>query len=344
MKKQIIIVKIVLILLLSNLHAYEPWTWVFTKNFPGSVRNSRRKELYFIKKDIPEFTQMIFSWNALRPQQGHFTFWGQVRDAKTQQWHEWHKMIDWGKEIQRSYFNSSHSGTKYCHVRLETPEKAFADAVRIRIQAHDGACVDDVKTITVNAVNLKNFTTEILKPLYQLPSIRISHIPKTSQMALDHPKAHVLCSPTSCSMLVGYLQKKTINPITFAESAYDNGLQAYGSWPFNTAHAFEQTQGKQLFRVMRLDSFHDLHKKLQEQIPVVVSVRGALKGAPKAYNQGHLLLVVGWDQATKKVLCHDPAHSNDEKVYSEYDLAAFCRAWECSRRLAYVAENNFRKI
>ncbi len=73
-------------------------------------------------------------------------------------------------------------------------------------------------------------------------------------------------------------------------------------------------------------------------MPVVVSVRGYLQGAPQEYKQGHLLLVVGWDQATQSVICHDPAIFGDQVVEYAYDLSDFLRAWELSHRLAYVVD------
>jgi hypothetical protein len=156
-------------------------------------------------------------------------------------------------------------------------------------------------------------------------------------MMLNHHKKEVLCSPTSCSMLVSYLMKKRIDPVLFADNAYDAGLNAYGSWPFNVAHAFEVCKGKYLFHVERLSSFSSLYHYLRKKIPVVVSVRGKIIGAPKEYNDGHLLLVVGWDQYHKKVICHDPAIAHSKETRVAYDARSFIRAWELSRRLAYIA-------
>jgi hypothetical protein len=133
--------------------------------------------------------------------------------------------------------------------------------------------------------------------------------------------------------------QKHFDFINFARKAHDTGLDAYGSWPFNTATAFEYCKGKFLFRVQRLASFADLHEFLNRKIPVIVSVRGNIKGAAKEYDQGHLLVVVGWDKEQKKVLCHDPAFKANNKVCVAYDLCSFLAAWERSRRLAYCASS-----
>jgi hypothetical protein len=50
------------------------------------------------------------------------------------------------------------------------------------------------------------------------------------------------------------------------------------------------------------------------------------------------MVIVGWDNDTREVLCHDPAAGNIEGVFKRYPLEHFLRAWERSHRLAYVAE------
>ena len=50
------------------------------------------------------------------------------------------------------------------------------------------------------------------------------------------------------------------------------------------------------------------------------------------------MVIVGWDNNTREVLCHDPACESHEMVFKRYPLEDFLRAWECSHRLAYIAE------
>jgi hypothetical protein len=313
------------------------WTWLFTKKFsaPEIAGNKKRDSLVFSKLNVPLFNQLIFSWNAFKPTQGHFSFYTQVRDAKTHKWHEWHKMVDWGNTIQQSYFSTG-PVTKYCHVRLEVPHHKLADALRIKIISSSNA---DLSLLKALAVTLSDFTKfELIPPQTNLPSIEIQGIPQQSQMILDHLRAEHMCSPTSCSMLVSYLSKSTICPLNFAQNVYDKGLDSYGSWPFNTVHAYEQCKGKIFFHVTRLNSFADLYAKLKQSIPVVVSVRGPLAGAPREFKNGHLIVVIGWDQQSKKVICHDPAFDSNDKVTTRYDLDSFCQAWARSHHLAYLAE------
>lgn len=320
--------------------AERPWSWSYKKIFSLQERTKQgdNSKLLFVKDNTPPFSQLIFSWNAFRPEQGHFTFWVQVRDALTKKWHEWHKMIAWGTAIKRSFFTTSSSGTTYHHVRLEVPSNNLADSLRIKIEPHDGASLSTLVALFVSISNFDYFKAEKSEVYNSFPSIYLSNVPLLSQMQLEHPKKDVLCSPTSCTMLINYFNTIQYNPVDIAESVYDDGLNAYGSWPFNTVHAFQCCQGNILFQVTRLGSFEELYKLLQKKIPVVVSVRGPLQGAPRDYNNGHLLIVVGWDNKTKKVICHDPAFETNEKTYVTYDIASFLTAWEKSRRLAYRAE------
>jgi hypothetical protein len=317
----------------------EQWTWLFKKKFSLNEidSNKKRNQLLFSKTNIPNFSQLIFSWNAFKPTKGHFSFYAQVRDAKTQQWHAWHKMIDWGKNIQQSYLNKGPI-TEYCHVRLEVPKMNLADGLRIKIISSEGSDLSLMRALAVNVSNLTKFNCNIPDLSKQLPTIIIKNIPQQSQMILDHPRAEHMCSPTSCSMLVSYLHKNQIHALDFAHNVYDKGLDSFGSWPFNTAYAYEACNGAILFHVARLNSFNDLYAKLQKSIPVVVSVRGQLDGAPREYKNGHLLLVIGWDQRQKKVICHDPAFENNHDVLKAYDINSFCNAWGRSNHLAYLAE------
>ena len=274
----------------------------------------------------------------LRPKKGYYTFYAQVRNAKTKQWSKWHRMISWGAHIQKSFKTDPDHISHYQHVRLESVGALKADAFAVKIDAHDNADLSLVKSFAVNLSNLDEFKHEHEKIMAHAKSVFIKGVPRYSQFELKHPRNDGLCSPTSCAMLTAYLLAKHIDPIDFAEKSLDKGLDKYGSWPFNMAHAFERSQGKILFAVTRFNSFQNLYDHLCKGIPVVVSVRGHIHGAPRVYNNGHLLLVVGYDSKTKEVVCHDPAVKDSKLGRKKYHLKNFMQAWERSHRLAYVAD------
>ncbi len=316
------------------------WTWLHRKSFTESEQelNKQKRSLAFAKTDLPVFTQLVFSWNAFRPEQGHFTFFAQVRNAATKKWSKWHHMITWGAHEQKSFKTQPDGNSSYHHVRLESAQDVVADAFAIKLASSDGADISLIKSFAVNVSNFNEFNAEKEFQMALLTSVHIKGVPQISQFELEHPRNDGLCSPTSCTMLTSYLLAQQIDPIDFAEKSHDRGLGNYGSWPFNLAHAFELSGGKILFAVARLNSFKNLHDHLCKGIPVVVSVRGHLHGAPKVYHNGHLLVVVGYDNKTREVICHDPAVADSKLSKMRYELKNFMQAWERSHRLAYLAD------
>ena len=316
------------------------WVSLFHKKLTlQEITVAQRTNSYiFSKEKIPLFTQLLFSWNAIRPQKGQLDFYVQARNAYSKKWGSWHRMLEWGNGIQRSYVTKSDGFAKYVHVRLETEKLQLADAVRVKVVGVKGASVSLLKAFAVTSVNMRKFKAEkIDNSITQLTSIYIPYVPKISQFALGHKQDSRICSPTSCTMLTRYLTGYKIDPVDFATHSYDKGLDAYGSWPFNMAYAFERGRGKCWFFNTRLNSFIDLHQQLLRGIPIVVSVRGTLPGAPRSYPNGHLLVVVGWDNKTKQVICHDPAMAKHHETEQRYHLVDFIKTWEQSRRLVYWA-------
>jgi|SRR5579872_1167812 len=342
MKKIVLITKVFLILFASCVLQADdtpPWTWLYHKRIsPQDCEQHKNKRiLHFSRENIDPFTQLMFSWNAIRPTTGYFSFHVSVRDAETKAWGTWHPMMEWGDQTQRSLITSSDGHSRYIHVRLEADAGHQSDGFRIKVVAHEGADMALLKAFSVCASNFEKFNEETSKNFGHLPSVRVHKVPRYSQFMLDHPRKDSLCSPTSCSMLTSFLVKSDIDPIDFAEKSYDHGLGVYGSWPFNMAHAFERCAGSTYFCVARFQSFAWLHSWLERGLPVVVSVRGPLRGAARPYAHGHLLVVVGWDQKTNEVICHDPAFDQLELVRKRYALQDFLLAWERSRRLVYLA-------
>jgi|SRR5579863_3817421 hypothetical protein len=341
MKRIVLIVCLWLIPLYAGGDPIADWTWIYRKNFTKNlhVREMNKKALFFSHDNVSPFTQLIFSWNAFRPEQGHFSFFVQVRNAATKKWGAWHRMVDWGKDVQQSYLSKSDGFSSYVHVRLETDDKKAADAFKIKIEPHNAAPLSLVRGVCVALSDFNMFKAEVSQDITDsLQSVHLSRIPLIAQFALEHEDNGRICSPVSCSMVVHYLTGTYKDPLAFAAGAFDTGLGVYGSWGCNMAHAFEHAGGKTHFFVRRMNSFADLHHQLVQGVPVVVSVRGNLPGALKPFPHGHLIVVVGWDGQTREVLCHDPASESHDTVFKRYPLEHFLRAWECSHRLAYIAE------
>jgi hypothetical protein len=339
MLKRIILAIFLIIMQLSGSdNSASHWTWVHHMRCNDIVRatNRSKKALFFEKEKTSHFTQLVFSWNAMRPEQGHFSFYVQVRNAETQKWGVWHHMADWGAGMQQSHLSKSDGFSSFVHVRLEVENKKVADAFRIKIIPHKNASLGLMHSCSVAISNFNTFKAEQIIS-NALLSVHVEGVPAIAQFALEHEDNSRICSPVSCTMLVHYVTGQHKDPLEFAAKAFDSGLEVYGSWPCNMAHAFEECGGKMAFFVRRMNGFADIHQQLIKDIPVAVSVRGSLPGALKSFPHGHLMVVVGWDNEAREVLCHDPAAESHEKVFKRYPIADFLRAWECSHRLAYVA-------
>lgn len=336
-------VRFIILFLMSQCCFAEQWATLSFVTFNDAQRSLMRyRNSIIVKKELSSLaTQILFSWNVIRPSKGKYLFSMQVYDATTQRWSNWARIAEWGKGIQRSFEQSIENNPSFFYVRWQMPKGHVADKCRVKIESFGGASLGLVYRLSFAAVHYPSFVSERGNSSnFSLPSIAIKHMPAISQMEAQHRERNRICSPTSLSMVVSYLNGKYEAPESFAEDVYDYGLETYGSWPFNVAHAFDRSMGHFYFSVARLNSFAELHDYLRKRLPVVVSVRGPLKTMPegKTYREGHLLVIVGWDNSHKKVICFDPAFASSKDVLHAYDINEFLKAWENSGRLAYVIE------
>lgn len=305
-----------------------------------TIASSTNESIICASDRTSPFTQLVFSWNSLRPERGYFSFWVRARDAKNGKWGSWHRIIDWGSDVQKSYATTSDGIAKHVHVRFEAEPSIRLQGFQIKAKAHSGAQLSLIKGCAVSLSDFEQMVTEKDVDVASLSSVKIAHVPFKSQFLLEHPDGDRICSPTSLAMVMEYMTKQTVDVHAFAKNVYDHGLQAYGSWPFNTAQAFHDTNGELWFFVTRLASFKHLHDFLKNNVPVVVSIRGPIAGSARPYLGGHLLVVIGFDADKKEVICRDPAFDSLDNYETRYPVSDFLVAWERSRRLAYIAERN----
>ena len=76
-----------------------------------------------IKKELSlPATQILFSWNALRPKNGKYVFFMQIYDATTKRWSDWVRVAEWGKHNQRSFEKSLRNQPSFFYVRWQIPD------------------------------------------------------------------------------------------------------------------------------------------------------------------------------------------------------------------------------
>ncbi len=293
-------------------------------------------------KTHEKFNELIFSWNAKRPEQGFVDFWVSLKHGK--KWSPWHKIAEWGANYQLTFANKKNRFVHTTHVRMQTQHNRLAQGFRIKAIFHNDAQKKSLHALFACCSHLKKFRRS--QAWFNKPSTMIRGVPKQSQRELNHYRAPAFCSPTCLCMMIDYFHKKIkrrgITPslpeyaVNFAENVHDMSyLNIYGNWLLNTAQAYDSAAGDIFFRTERLNSFNDIYRRLVNKIPVAVSVRN-LKGGFLPYKNGHFLLIIGWDKKNQCVICYDPAFRPSSKILKKYRLPNFLRAWGNSRNLSYI--------
>jgi hypothetical protein len=312
----------------------QPWSSHHTKKFENA------KNVATFTKECPEFTQLLVYWNGKMPKSGSWEIYAQVKYVETQKWSEKMLVMRWQKKQNCSYLHRSKDNKfKNYHVRLELENQQLADAFKITILPKHNADLKALSLIGANTCNLKEFEKYSQFDYKKLKSTEtILRLPRMSQIATQHKDATRICSPTSLTMALNFLSKIKLNPNQTADHVYDNCLDAYGSWQYNIAYASDILHDKYYVHLKRLQNFQEIIDSINKKLPVIVSVRGDITGAAKSYQNGHLIVVVGYDAQRKKVICHDPAWPKNNQVYRAYPIADFLKAWAKSHNLAYCFE------
>lgn len=306
----------------------------------------------WLQQEKTPFTELILSWNALRPKKGNFSFYVSVKHHK---WSPWYKLAQWGVKGQQTFVNSRVPVVHTKHVRMVLTRGKKSRAFRIKVVAQNGADLRNLNALFVSTADMNKFSQS--KPAFEKPSTYIKGFPRQSQMVIGHPRFRDICSPTSLSMILNYhLNPYKIMPqiggltgvaANFADKVHDDSyLDIYGNWILNVSQVFDSSKGKVFCRAQRLNDFDELYNYIRRKIPVAVSIRGKLRGGRKSYDNGHFVVVVGWSQKKKAVICVDPAFSSSKKTLKAYHLKDFLNAWGKSRNLSYIAipKKNFYKI
>jgi hypothetical protein len=133
------------------------------------------------------------------------------------------------------------------------------------------------------------------------------------------------CSPTSISMMVGYWTHDSgpceARVRDAVDGVYDWVYEGHGNWPFNTAYA--ASRGLEAY-VTRFRSLADAEPWIAAGVPVGISYSwkpGTLTGAPVRSSEGHLGVLVGFDDHGDPVV-NDPAGKGDalRRTYRRAEL------------------------
>lgn len=290
--------------------------------------------------DVISFDELIISWNMQRPQLGEFLIHISVKIGEM--WSPWSLYATWGSEGQKGgNVDPVRFPLRIKQDILEMVDGQKATGFRVRIEAKKGANLEKCYSIHVCASSIADISA---KKTTVNSSINLK-IPLISQMKLTHPRHQDMCSAASTTSVVSYLlNKNRIDPVFFALQARDEAFDFFGNWVLNTACASALLGKKWQCWVQRLTGFDEIYTRLKADIPVILSIKGPLPGSALPYNQGHLLVVKGYNHKDKKVLCMDPAFPENEKTDVSYDLKDFIEAWSRRQCIAYLfkkSDQNF---
>jgi hypothetical protein len=317
----------------------QTWSYHHTKKFESPLQKAT------FTKECPEFTQLIVYWNGKMPKIGSWDIYAQVKYAQSQKWSEPILLMRWQKNQNCSFINCCKDQKfKNYHVRSELENEQLADAFKITILPKNQAEIKSLSLIGATTCNLKKFEKSDKVEHKKFKSTQnILKLPKISQIATEHKDASRICSPTSLTMALNFLSDLKLSPNNTADQVYDSCLDAYGAWQYNVAYASDILHDKYYVHLKRLKSFQDIINDINIKLPVIVSVRGDITGAAKSYQNGHLIVVTGYDAKKRKVICHDPAWTKNRDVTKAYPLTDFLHAWAKSHHLAYCFEKKINK-
>ncbi len=309
---------------------------VFVLRFPDAVRHDYESAVHAIRQT---FTAAIVSWNVDSPPMA----WIDVglRAHIGERWTAWYVMGEWSPELASGH-RRSRNGQSDEDGRVDTDTLVLAhaaDALQLRVTMHpaaDGAGPAlRLLAVTVDQRSKAPFSPSAFERSPAWGTDR--DVPARTQRVGSEGGRYggggdSWCSPASISMVMAYWARVTRNPrldISVAEAAagtYDPDYDGCGNWPFNIA--FASRFGLEGW-VARLASIGDLEKYIDDDIPVVASIRvapGDLDGAPYLKTAGHLIVVRGFTEHGD-VIVNDP-YAEPGSIQRIYKRDQFDRVWQ----------------
>jgi hypothetical protein len=280
------------------------------------------------------YREAIASWNASTPA----GTWIEVllRARVGSRLTKWYNLGVWVAEngaVERHSVNAQGDADGIVAVdtlKLLTKKKEPASAYQVKVRLFSAAA--GALPSVANAAVAVSTTPD--KPGDLLPGdpaywSNVLAVPECSQMVYPDGGT-VWCSPTSVSMVIAYWQQDAgpCEPRVRAAVAgvYDWLFDGHGNWPFNTAYA--SSRGLEGF-VGRMTTMAEAERWLDAGVPLVVSYAwgsGDLDGAPLPSSNGHLAVIVGFDEDGNPVV-NDPAAPADESVRRTYPRAQLEELW-----------------
>jgi len=283
--------------------------------------------------DIFEFSELIVSWNADTPRGTWVEILASVKIGD--HWTKFYNLGVWASDestIKRHSVKLQGDQDGYVAVDtlVLTDKKALGKAyqLKVRLFSEDGVSTPSVRYLSAaySTSAPKKFSPSIGNSAFWGT---LTAVPECSQMVYPDG-GNVWCSPTSVSMVLGYwgALPGDCEPRVRAavDGVYDWIYDGHGNWVFNTAYAASLGF---IASVRRFTSLDEVETWVAAEVPVVFSFawnKGDLTGAAIDSSNGHLAVIVGFDDAGNPIV-NDPAAAANEDVQRTYNRAELEAVW-----------------
>ena len=289
-------------------------------------------ELVLVTQPIrPEhpFRELIVSWNVDCPSAAGFTVELSVHDASGDS--PWMTLGSWGAPAP------SQKLTRFEHGLVDIDWFRGIDATfesaQVRFRRAPDAPSPKVAELALCFSDRQRASVELVDSA-PVPHALTLAVPFHSQKSEDPSIAARICSPTSVTMVLGY-HAIELAVRAVAERCFDREHDIYGNWPRNVQAAYSFGVSGYIDRFM---SWADVERNLEHKTPLVCSItakEGELSGAPYTKTDGHLLVLVGFDEQGN-CLVNDPAAPDKTSVRRTYSRAQMETVWMKKGGVAYV--------
>ncbi|MGQ9592071.1 MAG: C39 family peptidase, partial [Planctomycetota bacterium] len=287
------------------------------------------------------FREALISWNADVPEGAGISVELRVGRASGGSWSPYLYAGDWG-EVPEGIERRERADEGRIDVDYFRSEAEY-DLLQYRIRAHRKPEARVAVRIRRVAVVLTGGTAAAspgaaLEPEEGDPPgaawKRVLDVPARSQKVEAPEIARRICSPTCVAMALEYrgVRRPTRE---VAERAYDPRHGIYGNWPRAIQAAY--TYGVPGY-LARFSTLREARREIGRGQPLVISIRaakGELRGAPYEATDGHLLVLVGFDEAGD-VVVNDPAAPAAEGCRRTYAASEIEKVWLGRGGTAYV--------
>lgn len=278
--------------------------------------------------DVPRFTEITPSWNSKTNSENSVEIL--IRLRIEEDWTPYISYGIWSTDGNNIGIKEDRSNelVKVTADRIFVNNNKFADAVQMKVIFRGNEPELRLMAFSTDTGTEEEVTGNYFKIIDDIPMI--------SQLASGHKDAHVICSPTSVTMVLKHYGIP-VELDDVARGTFDTGSRVYGNWPQNTAYAGEQ-DGIRAY-TKRCISVNTVKNLIAQSIPVVASVvsqdYNELEGANSAFPDGHLMVIAGFERkdGVEYIVVNDPASKSNEEVRRSYKLNQWINVW---RHYIYV--------